>query len=335
MLNHFSKLNTPLKSVHQYPSLDSQQRRFQQRGWHTVDIWDLWEAWNNETFLSSAERIALDDIEPFDEWEEFVLFARHYCVVHATAYPKESQHPTKDYSTDPGQQIDISIQALGSLGAPKRRFGLPMTAKNPEGQQYIVQTLGLGNSSRLGSCDVYTLGDANIPFTMSPVGPSARLCHTLTDLGAFGFLLVGGRASPSKALSDCWLFKKDTNSWENTFDLPIPLFRHTTIRLPGSSLALVIGGRAGPRGVSSEHLVFHPIRGWLKCAVSRDRPRSLFGAVVLASPVLSEKPGLYHGVLAGGMTNDGTINTQAFRWNVDATASQVSSQACVLFIFIY
>ncbi|KAI6781992.1 uncharacterized protein J7T54_003411 [Emericellopsis cladophorae] len=85
MLRHFEKLNTPIKSVQQYPTVDSQRERFKDRGWAQVDIWDLWEAWSSSVFMTSAERMALDQVEPFDEWEELMLFGRHYSVLHAQA----------------------------------------------------------------------------------------------------------------------------------------------------------------------------------------------------------------------------------------------------------
>ncbi|KAF4982543.1 hypothetical protein FZEAL_1853 [Fusarium zealandicum] len=323
MLNHFNKLNTSLKSVHQYPNLESQRCRFEERGWRHVDLWDLWEAWNSEVFLSSSERAALDDIEPFDEWEEFVLFARHYSIMHATAYPKDNQAAGQRGDLPvPDQSIKVDINALGSLGAPKRRFGAPMCVANPEGDQYFVHTLGMGINARLDSCDVYSAQGSNLPFEMAPVGPSARLCHTLTDLGSPGVLLIGGRGSPTKAFSDCWLFKKEANSWKKTFDLPVSLFRHAALHLPNSSLALVFGGKTGPSGISPDYYVFHPIKGWLKCAVSGTTPDPTFGAFSAASSDASEKQGTFQGLLAGGIAGDGKISNSAYIWTVDITGSK-------------
>lgn len=81
MLSHFEKLSTPLRSIEVYPTVESQISRFQERGWSFIEIKDLWQTWSSEQFVSDSERIALDDVEPFDEWEEFILFARHYFVL--------------------------------------------------------------------------------------------------------------------------------------------------------------------------------------------------------------------------------------------------------------
>ncbi|KAM0364386.1 hypothetical protein HYE67_002616 [Fusarium culmorum] len=323
MLKHFNKLNTSLKSVHQYPTVDSQRSRFEKRGWNSVDVWDLWEVWNSEVFLNSSERAALDDVEPFDEWEEFILFARHYIVLHATSYHRgEKGAGQQMLASPPGKHVKANMVATKSLGAPKRRFGSPLVASSPEGGQYLVHTLGMGINARLNSCDIYSIQESSTSLEMAPVGPSARICHTTTDLGQGDFLLVGGRASPSKAFSDCWVLKKSSNSWEKTFDLPVPLFRHSTVNLPGSSLALVLGGKTGPSEISSDYFIFHPVRGWLKCAVSGVSPNSTFGAFAIASTSLGSKNGHFEGLLAGGIDGEGKINNQAYFWTVDVTTHE-------------
>ncbi|KAH7146584.1 S-adenosyl-L-methionine-dependent methyltransferase [Dactylonectria macrodidyma] len=321
MLSHFNKLNTPLKSVHTYPTLESQTTRFKKRGWHNVDLWDLWEAWNSEEFLSPAERIALDDVEPFDEWEEFVLFARHYFVMHAIASPSTRTSPH-----DRRQQDDRSLAAVEicqhDVVAPKRRFGASMAVTSPEGQPFCINAFGMGISARVASCDVYTLEGRTMPLEMSPVGPSARMCHTSTDLGSFGILLAGGRASPSGVVSDCWVFKKDTKYWQKTDDLPTPLFRHAAVRLRGSALALVLGGRVGPSQVSPDYFLFHPTKGWLRCATSGSVPDPTFGAVAISSSEESQNSlRVFRGLLTGGMTRDGAINTKAYGWTLDVTGA--------------
>ncbi|CAM1509229.1 Fc.00g029680.m01.CDS01 [Cosmosporella sp. VM-42] len=323
MLSHFDKLNTTLKSVHEYPNVASQRVRFQERGWPHIEIWDLWEAWNSDQFLTPLERIALDEVEPFDEWEEFVLFARHYFIMHAKAsqdklQPAGDREPT--YSL--GLCFDVDVTRQDSLTAPKRRYGASMMVSDPEGQIYTVHALGLGTNGRLGSCDIYAINGLGHPLSMPPTGPSPRMCHALTDLGNHGVLLAGGRASPMSVFSDCWIFRKDTYSWQKTFDLPSPLFRHTSVRLPGTSIALVLGGRVGPSRISPDYFIFHPIKGWLKCATSGSIPEPVFGAVALNSTNSKGNAGVFGGLLSGGMTQDGTISNNAYRWELNFAGSQ-------------
>ncbi|KAF4490376.1 Leucine carboxyl methyltransferase 2 [Fusarium agapanthi] len=320
MLKHFNKLNTSLKSADEYPTIESQRRRFQERGWSSVDVWDLWEVWNSDLFLDSTERAALDDVEPFDEWEEFVLFSRHYVVLHATAYHRDEG--------DAGQcgQVGVSdkyvkanVTSLGSLGASKRRFGAPLIAYSPEGDKYLINALGMGIKARLDSCDIYSLQRDSMALEISPAGPTARLCHATVDIGHLGTLLIGGRASPSKALNDCYIFKKDSNRWEKTFDLPVPLFRHCAVHLPGSSLALVLGGKIGPSEIPPDYYVFHPVKGWLKCSVTGAKPSSTFGTLAVASPSPGSTYGTFQGLMAGGISKYGKINEQAYFWTINVS----------------
>ncbi|KAF4335043.1 leucine carboxyl methyltransferase 2 [Fusarium beomiforme] len=321
MLKHFNKLNTSLKSVDKYSTIENQRYRFEQRGWRSVDVWDLWDAWNSDLFLNPKERAALDEIEPFDEWEEFILFARHYIILHATRYQRDERGAgQRSQGCFSNKHVRANMTSLGSLGAPKRRFGAPLIASSPEGGQYLINTLGMGIKARLNSCDVYSLHENSTTLEMSPIGPTERLCHATVDIGHVGILLVGGRASPSKALKDCWIFKKGSNCWERTFDLPVPLFRHCAVRLPGSSLALVLGGKTGPSEISPHYYVFHPVKGWLTCSVTGDVPSSTFGAFAIASPDAGRQYGIFQGLVAGGIRKDGKINEQAYFWTVDVSS---------------
>ncbi|KAF5714882.1 leucine carboxyl methyltransferase 2 [Fusarium mundagurra] len=297
---------------------ESQRRRFQERGWSSVEVWDLWEVWNSDLFLDSAERAALDDVEPFDEWEEFVLFSRHYVVLRAKAYHKAERGAGQCGQVGVSSKyVKANVTSFGSLGAPKRRFGAPLIAYSPEGDRYLINALGMGIKARLDSCDIYSLQQDSMALEISPAGPTARLCHATVDIGHLGTLLIGGRASPAKALNDCWIFKKDSNRWEKTFDLPAPLFRHCAVHLPGSSLALVLGGKTGPSEISPDYYVFHPVKGWLKCSVTGAKPSSTFGTLAVASPSPGSKDGIFQGLMAGGISKYGKINEQAYFWTIN------------------
>ncbi len=83
MIKHFDKLQTPLRSIHKYKTLKDQHDRFVKAGWPIPSAQSLWEIWSSPRFLSQEERSALDVIEPFDEWEEYGLFAAHYFLLIA------------------------------------------------------------------------------------------------------------------------------------------------------------------------------------------------------------------------------------------------------------
>lgn len=331
MLSHFEKLKTPPKPVRQYRTLADQSNRFRDRGYAKVSIWDLWEAWSSEKFVSSSERAALDEIEPFDEWEEFALFGRHYFVIHAFASGQSDPRlsPTraslKDV-TETTNQFRISVTKYDGP-APKRRFGDALAMTDPKGGISAVHFMGVGTAGRAESCDIYSLDGQTKEMPLVPItGPVPRMCHSLTDLGDYGVLLVGGRTSPANVLSDCWIFSRGQSSqWRPTSSLPIPLFRHSIIRLRGSSLALVVGGKTGPSTISENCYVYHAIKGWLKCTIIGDAPEPVFGAVLCNSPACLTSDGLFTGILAGGIGPCGRISSKKYIWELNGDNPQVKT----------
>lgn len=325
MLAHFEKLSTPIKSVTSYPTLPLQCSRFRDRGWSAVQAQSLWSAWGNGLFLTPDDRRNLDQIEPFDEHEEFSLFASHYLLLHAKNYGAENTLPTNNVSTIPALSVDSAFEKLTGQHA-LRRFGGALTATDVVGNRSIINCFGLGNNNRLSSYDVYTRDGTPGNLHIQPKGgPSSRMCFELTDLGDRGILLTGGRSSPAKASSDCWLFKKGSLLWERTFDLPVPLYRHSVCRLTGSSLALVLGGRSGPAGVSDLVAVYHPEKGWLQCNIAGPtRYKSVFGALLVCTGRQNGRRTNFHGYFAGGLLNDGVIDKQILAWDLSLDDTLVS-----------
>ncbi|KAK0651390.1 hypothetical protein B0T16DRAFT_403822 [Cercophora newfieldiana] len=328
MLGHFHKLNTQLKSVHDYPTLQSQLERFSSRGWGTVTAWTLWQAWADEVFLSDEERRRLDEVEPFDEWEEFAIFGSHYCVIHAKTQPGEVKiagtrddvnargHDSFRETLEP-QALTVQLSLLsGQKG--QRRFAAAMTLSAEE--DVIVNTMGLGTKSRLQSCDVYSRGaqSKGMELSFGDGGPSTRMCHTLTDLGGdCGVLLAGGRGSPTDAFKDCWIFDKTANSWTRTHDLPTPLYRHSVASLGQPGLALLAGGRGSTTELFGQFLLFTPEAEWITCeAVGDVKPFAVYGASLTSRGI--KEDGRFHGIFAGGI-RDGLVARQILAWELDVS----------------
>ncbi|KAI1780584.1 LCM-domain-containing protein [Hypoxylon cercidicola] len=331
MLSHFEKLKTPLKSVFTYPDLQAQQTRFADRGWSHVDVSSLWQIWSNDRWLSADERRRLDAIEPFDEWEEFALFASHYCVVIAKAYPGSiasiATTPVHSKLIRGFQTTEIfegevtSRDYSGTRG--QRRFGAALKLKNHMGHDFLANTFGLGTNSRLRSCDLYTKEFRFEDITAHHTGPSGRMCHTVTDLGDHGSLLTGGRTSPSNALRDCWLFNKNVDNWQPVEDLPVPLYRHAITRLGYSSLALLVGGKSDQSTIFDGCLLYQPGVGWLECEILGPATyMPVFGGLLVCDPHTGRpmtEHGVvvgheFYGVLAGGISQNGTVANQTLEW---------------------
>lgn len=327
MLAHFNKLKTPPRSVKQYPTLQSQRERFESRGWKQIQIWDLWQAWTGNDFVSSDERAALDNVEPFDEWEEFMLFCRHYFVIHAFATASESSHNNLTAVIESqrceGKPQEAAFHRIEN--ARKRRFGHCINTTSPNGDNFALHLLGLGDMARSDTYDVYTLHSSNKGPSMPVSGPVPRMCSTITELCSSRKLLVGGRSSPSNALSDCWIFNEPQNTWQSTWRLPVPLYRHAALRLKESSLVLVAGGRTGASSISPDYLLFNPTKGWRLCAIRGDVvPLPTFGGILASSTSTETRiKNIYHGLIAGGVTYDGLIASRQYIWILDNSGSSV------------
>lgn len=324
MLSHFHKLNTQIKSVTTYPTVRDQHARFSARGWESVQVWTLWQAWADETFLSAAERRALEDVEPFDEWEEFALFATHYCVVHARTGRNAPVVPSPSLPSGaeiPAQSAAVQFdECPGTRG--QRRFAAACELPGEDGKSSaVLNVLGLGTKSRLQSCDVFSSGapESGASPAFREGGPTTRMCHSLADLGNDGVLLAGGRGSPSSPLKDCWLFDKSAKAWTRTHDLPTPLYRHSVAALGESGLALLAGGR-GKAEAFEGCLLYSPEAGWVECELLGDKPAAVYGAVL--SCVGGRAAGVFSGIYAGGLAH-GLISDQILFWEADISDIKV------------
>ncbi|KAI0016277.1 LCM-domain-containing protein [Xylariomycetidae sp. FL0641] len=329
MLSHFDKLKTPLKSVFTYRDLSAQQRRFMRLGWSYAEALSLWQVWADDTWVSPHQRRELDKVEPFDEWEEFALFAGHYCVVIAKSVSESVASKTVEdlYQRTPKTSIlDAKIHFKPYAGLRgQRRFGAALQLTDPLGQDCLANTLGLGTNNRLKSSDIHVPAIPRRYLPLRGTGPSSRLCHTTTDMGHFGSLLIGGRASPSVALRDCWHFSKESCTWSRVQDLPVALYRHASTRLGRSNQTLLIGGKLDATSVYTGCLLYEPQAGWLACEIAGSQYVPVFGAMLVSfqepkweTQNGAEAPGILHfeGILAGGILQDGTIAEQVLQWDL-------------------
>ena len=332
MLKHFNKLKTPPRSVLSYQTLNSQKNRFLSRGWSNVQIWDLWQAWSSPQFVTAEERRDLDVVEPFDEWEEFVLFARHYFVLKAESQAPPSRDETTEYRPEAKPSRGVATMEVSSvLGAPPRRFGNSMIIVDTLGTPKLATIMGLGANSRSDTYDLFSFcSDIGVP-EISATGPSPRVCATLTELGNYGNLLAGGRASPSCVSSECWLASAtEPLQWNATYKLPVGLFRHAATNLQGSSLALVAGGKINSSDLSEEYYLFDPRKGWICCKARGVAPEPVFGANIISFALKHEKTTSFSGWYFGGINKDGLFSKNCHRWTLDISEEVWLSSTCTI-----
>ena len=341
MMAHFAKLQTPIKAVEKYPTVSAQEKRFQALGWASTSARNLWELWGDCNFVTSTERRSLDLIEPFDEWEEFALFGCHYFLLvadNATANSEptyESKAPGKPLMATPSPFIHLETsysECPKSQGY--RRFGAALPVRShSRTHDRIGNFSGMGLSTRDNAYDVYTTDElGSVPFNPdgSDTVPCSRMCHTITDLGDLGALLVGGRSSPANARADCWLYHKWLNVWEQVDDLPEPRYRHGAVYL-GEGKVLVSPGRRDSQHLASEYLIWSRRSGWVKCRQS-GAPPATYGSVFVMYGLKRSFDLLpsIRGVVTGGMSEDGILQQDVWQWDLRDYSSEVSIhlQAC-------
>ncbi|MCJ1383679.1 tRNA methyltransferase ppm2 [Xylographa soralifera] len=326
MQGHFEKLNTPLKSIHKYPTPKHQVQRFRERNWSSVSSRSLWDLWCDPRFISARKRSSLNAFEPFDEWEAFALFASHYVLLVASNTAKATAIDYHTEATYLGSD-DITNDYDGNIAPfvldtrmphqPKetiRTHGALYKGRRDEFYHYG----GFGEMKRLDTTDVYTpkhttpFYDGRLPGAMEP-----RMCHTATTLpyrnqdGSYDCFIVGGRASPEHALADSWLYRNQT--WHQVESLPQGRYRHsatTIIDEDGDHVVLIYGGRSSDGVALNSWLYWHDKLGWTEilCEDSSLMPR--FGASMISS-------GPSTGILLGGMSEDGVIIPEFWKWEID------------------
>ena len=282
----------------------------------------------------------LNEKEPFDEWEEFVLFASHYFLLVAAnpshpvheSSPRELLHQSQGHQTSIFLEQNTKSPLIAPCEPPKkpyvpRRFGA-ITQISPD---ILGHHGGLGPQSRLATTELHSL-PGNEPQgsqelaehekdRIPPPGIEPRMCHTITALDQGGCLLVGGRTSPDRALVDCWLLRK--SHWQRVENLPMPLFRHCATQVLFEKGAhsprsvLIYGGKTRICVVSNIWLLWRESKGWVELPVSSSPCRERFGAVMASTAFKT-------GVLLGGMAADGTILEDQWEWTLSERKAEVS-----------
>lgn len=309
MMSHFEKLRTPLFSVHKYPSLRQQEERFTEAGWSHASAKSLWTLWSDSQFLSDVQRMDLDKIETFDEWEEFALFASHYFLLVATTKIPDTDiniHDAREYTCSSIQTRSLTLEPRYPLKfSAQRRFGSLVPLRGGR----VGLHGGWGLQTRLSSTQVFSDSAVKEPITDPlPTGIAARMCHSTTILGN-DCLLSGGRASPAMPFGDCWLGSQ--GKWEQVDSLPIPCFRHSTVPLDldSSKAVLLFGGKSGNGDVLGKFFIWTEKKGWNEVPVVGTIPESRFGALMISIDD-------HTGILCGGMSQAGLILNDFWFWSV-------------------
>ncbi|CCH45606.1 Leucine carboxyl methyltransferase 2 [Wickerhamomyces ciferrii] len=231
MLFHFNKLNSPLKSVETYPTITKQIERFEKSGYTSVGAIDLMGFWRS---LPKSLHKQIDQVEAFDELEEFIHFCQHYLILHASnssksLYDKEPELiPIKQDSN-----FNKNFKLIPKNQDLERKF--PAVTVSPDHNEILLN--GGASISRLNSTLIASKKDNTPIFNNPTIIPSPRMTHTLNTLNNNNnegkYLLVGGRHAPGKELSDSWILEQKNDNqyeWKEIESLPSSRSRHSTFQ---------------------------------------------------------------------------------------------------------
>ncbi|CAH2226302.1 tRNA wybutosine-synthesizing 4 [Pelobates cultripes] len=272
MMNHFLSLNSPLHSVTAFPSLQDQRERFLQQGWEQCRIIDMNEF--TVTCISVAERIRVESLEPFDEFEELHLKCSHYFILVASR-GSLAVRPVLRSVSDADVPIPPTPAVSGSLFVHSllqtfnsvRRFGHRSCLTS---SHHIITTGGFGEGDgkhkRLTNIHVLLYGKDTWDREQTFNQWDGRLHHSFTPLSNGGELLVlGGRLSPSHPAVGALVLKYDEEQQvikvtHKEVQLEIFRWRHTAIEvfLCGQVYVFLFGGRTGSCMAMQDTLFLDP-----------------------------------------------------------------------------
>ncbi|KAL8560391.1 hypothetical protein ACOMHN_006122 [Nucella lapillus] len=203
MQNHFHTIGSPLKCITSFPTVESQVKRFLDLGWQKCKCQDLNEIYRHA--LSAEERVRVETLDPFDEYEEFNLKCAHYFLLVAstssgiadfifTAAPAES--PCEQQSPIAGMVREESVSGHKST---VKRFSHSSALV---ADRYIITAGGFGEVDgrhqrvqEVSVTDTLTMESSLVRCRSEDIQYS-RMYHSSVVLSDGRVLLVGGRQSP-------------------------------------------------------------------------------------------------------------------------------------------
>ncbi|XP_045395822.1 tRNA wybutosine-synthesizing protein 4 [Lemur catta] len=303
MLQHFRQLNSPLHGLDHFPDVEAQRCRFLQAGWTACSAVDMNEFYRR--FLPAEERRRMENLEPFDEFEEWHLKCAHYFILAASRgdtlsqpllFPCSEAFPRID-PVSPSGVFPARVVTSDSQGPNLKRYGHASVLLSPdiilsaggfgeqEGQHCRVKKLHL--LSRY--CDFEWKG-SQIYSHGTEVQWDGRLYHTMTRLSDTQVLVLGGRLSPvSPALGFLQLHfcKSEDNSTEDLKviltkavlkeDSTLSCWRHsaTEVSYQNQKYLFVYGGRSVVEPVLSDwHFLHIETMAWVRIPVEGEAPEA-------------------------------------------------------------
>lgn len=300
MQQHFQRLNSPLHGLDRFPDVKAQQHRFLQAGWTACSAMDMNEFYR--CFLPTEERQRIENLEPFDEFEEWHLKCAHYFILAASRGDTLSKTlvfpPSEAFRhVDPASPSGIfpaSVVASDSQDPQLKRYGHASVLLSPG---IILSAGGFGEQEgrhcRVSKfyllsryCDFEWKGK-QICTSGTGAQWDGRLYHTMTRLSDTQILVLGGRLSPvtpAFGVLQLCICKIEDNSTEDLNvtvtklgpeDSPLSCWRHSTTEVSheNQKYLFVYGGRSVVEPVLSDwHFLHVETMAWVRIPVEGETP---------------------------------------------------------------
>lgn len=204
MINHFKKMEAPLQCVHTYPTIEDQISRFKSLGYNEVNARDLLGCWE---LVPPKLRIRVEQVEAFDEWEEFIFFGQHYINLHATNQRGVEVYP---FQYKPLYQ---------NLSVTNSKYYFEIHQEVPHIQRKFHSCFELGEAKFLtsGTNQARLADTVSLMSCVHPVHtPStfkARVSAASITVNNRAFL-IGGRRVPGMGIDEVWEFLQNGERYE-------------------------------------------------------------------------------------------------------------------------
>ncbi|XP_046374942.2 tRNA wybutosine-synthesizing protein 4-like [Haliotis rufescens] len=217
MQNHYKVIGSPLKSINAFPTLTSQMDRFVSLGWNWCEAYDMNQFYKD--LVGQTEKLFINSLEPFDEYEEMHLKCSHYFVLCAYSTPRDGllqenriMHVSADDSNSKPKPDNVpelvkvlpSVEVSTAETSSIKRFS---HTSSKLGEQFIVTVGGFGEQdgrhqriSEVNMTDIETMNGYSVKANDDTL-EMARMHHSLDVLEDGTLVLFGGRISPFRLCS--------------------------------------------------------------------------------------------------------------------------------------
>lgn len=294
MQDHFRKLNSTLHALQQYPNAEAQQRRLLDNGWEQCVCLDM----NSFYFglVSETEKLKIENLEPFDEYEEWHQKCSHYFILTASRGSLSAHEilskPASRWETD----LSLSPKSLPVRTLPVNSEGLGMASVSLWPNVILLT----GGSSKGGRGAFIGLLLKNketwkfIKVTSEDLG--VRLYHTVCAIPGKAAILLGGRTSPIDPVKSIYKLTVDQacildlESQEDSLTFKVERivcggkpfgtrWRHTMtfICYKGQDFLFVFGGKNESQEVLGDSCFLDPNRNlWTEVGIKGAPPEARF-----------------------------------------------------------